>query len=78
MPEAVHRLVRCTAMTHRWRYESSDGTEVAGPDATFVDQAEAEAWFSDSWEDLADDGVEQVTLLDGDVVVYGPMGLAPS
>lgn len=68
-------------MTHRWRYETSDGTEVAGPAITFADQAEAEAWFGDSWESLADDGVEQVVLLHddgtGDTEVYGPMLLSP-
>ncbi len=61
----------------RWRYEDSDGSEVPGPDLDFVDQADAEAWFTDTWESLADDGVAQVVLLDGDTVVYGPMSLSP-
>jgi len=72
-------------MTHRWRYETSDGTAVDGPGLTFADQAEAEAWFGDNWESLAGDGVEQVVLLradgsgdtEADTVVYGPMLLSP-
>ncbi|WP_127783363.1 hypothetical protein [Rhodococcus sp. X156] len=65
-------------MAHRWRYEDSAGHPVAGPDLEFDDAAEAEAWFSDSWEELAGAGVHQVVLLDGDTKVYGPMGLDPA
>ncbi len=45
------------------------------PRAEFPGQGEAEAWLSDTWADLADAGVAQVTLLEGDRVVYGPMSL---
>lgn len=64
-------------MSFSWRYERTDGTVVAGPSLTFADQAEAEEWFGAEWEGLADDGVEQVVLLDGDTKVYGPMLLSP-
>ena len=65
-------------MTHRWRYETAEATPASGPDVEFADTAEAEAWFGDHWEELAADGVAQVVLLDGDQVVYGPMGLGPA
>lgn len=63
-------------MPYRWRYEDAAGNERTGPQETFDDQQEAELWLTDSWEELLDDGVEQVTLLDeDDAPVYGPMGL---
>ncbi|WP_040161830.1 SGNH/GDSL hydrolase family protein [Nigerium massiliense] len=43
----------------------------------FPTQADAEAWLTESFDDLLEDGVEAVTLLDGDSVVYGPMSLRP-
>jgi hypothetical protein len=58
-------------MSFRWRYLDSSGTEQAGPDETFADQAEAEGWLSDEWPALLDSGVDTVTLLDGDTEVYG-------
>lgn len=68
-------------MTFRWRYEKTDGSLVGGPELTFSDQLEAEAWFTDGWEELAQDGVEQVVLLETDPAgadrkVYGPMLLS--
>ncbi len=68
-------------MSHRWRYERTDGTVVEGPELTFGDQEEAEAWFTDAYPDLEQDGVEQVVLLrtddDGtEQRVYGPMLLS--
>jgi hypothetical protein len=41
----------------------------------FPSQAEAESWIGESWRDLLDAGIDQVTLLEGDRVVYGPMSL---
>lgn len=68
-------------MTFRWRYEKTDGSPVGGPELTFGDQLEAEGWFTDGWEELAQDGVEQVVLLETDPAgadrkVYGPMLLS--
>ena len=67
-------------MQWNWRYEKADGTVVVEiPDPVvsggFPSQAEAESWIGESWRDLLDAGVDQVTLLDGDRVVYGPMSL---
>ena len=39
-------------------------------------QAEAESWLGEHWRDLLERGVATVSLLRGDAVVYGPMGLA--
>jgi hypothetical protein len=62
-------------VSYRWRYLDEAGNETAGPDLTFDEQAEAEAWFTDTWPDLLDSGVHAVTLLSDGRVVYGPMGL---
>lgn len=45
---------------------------------TFADQAAAEAWLSENFEALSDQGIGEVTLLDGETVVYGPMDLDPA
>ncbi|GAA2826255.1 hypothetical protein [Crossiella cryophila] len=65
-------------MAYRWRYEDSGGGELSGPAVEFEDQDEAEAWFSAQWDQLSTTGIEQVTLLDGDDEVYGPMSLRPA
>lgn len=44
----------------------------------FDSQAEAEAWLTEHFPDLQDDGVSEVTLLEEDRVVYGPMPLDPA
>lgn len=62
-------------MRYRWRYEDDAGQDVTGPSADFADQPAAEAWLGDIWRDLLDSGVERVTLLRGDTMVYGPMSL---
>ncbi len=68
-------------MPFTWRYETSDGAAVTG-DAPlkerFPSQADAETWIGESWQDLLSRGVDQVTLLEGDLVVYGPMSLHPA
>lgn len=43
----------------------------------FATQAEAEAWLTEHYPDLQDAGVREVTLMEEDRVVYGPMGLDP-
>lgn len=56
-----------------WRWVT-DGAEL---DTTFGSQAEAEQWLTDNYPDLQDQGVHEVTLVEGDRVVYGPMSLDP-
>lgn len=61
-------------MTFRWRYLTETGTDASGPDETFADQAEAEAWLSDEWPGLIESEIRSVALLDGDTEIYR-MGL---
>lgn len=66
-------------MAWTWRYEGPDGTPVqpAGvPEPeSFPSQSDAESFIGESWRELLEAGVQQVTLLEGDRKVYGPMGL---
>jgi hypothetical protein len=64
-------------VTYRWRYEDRRGTAVPGPDLRFTEQSEAEDWLGANWQALLHGGVDQVTLLDGEDEVYGPMSLHP-
>lgn len=68
-------------MTWTWRYEADDGSPVAVAGAwvsePFPSQGDAETWIGETWRDLLDVGVTQVTLLDAGRKVYGPMGLRP-
>lgn len=59
----------------RWRYTTAD-RQTDETSGDFPTQADAEAWFAESWEDLADAGVVQVSLLREAEVVYGPMPLS--
>lgn len=64
---------------YRWRLEDASGQALADrPEHSvpFPTQADAEAWFAESWEDLAGAGVAQVSLLREAEVVYGPMPLS--
>ena len=69
-------------MSWTWRYESPTG-EASRPATVgeaaaaepFPNQSDAESWLGESWRQLLEAGVAQVTLLEGDRVVYGPMGL---
>ncbi|MGK2309394.1 hypothetical protein [Cutibacterium sp. V970] len=47
-----------------------------GAGQQFESQEEAEAWLSGTWPELQDAGVDAVTLMEDDEVVYGPMGLS--
>jgi hypothetical protein len=42
---------------------------------SFTSQSDAESWVGENWRALAEAGVEQVVLLDGQSTVY-EMGLA--
>ena len=44
-------------------------------DQRFASQADAESWVGEVWADLADAGVDAVTLFEHDREVYGPMSL---
>ncbi|MGH3095647.1 MAG: hypothetical protein ACRDMV_06550 [Streptosporangiales bacterium] len=68
-------------MAWQWRYEDASGSvieQAAELDAgnRFSSQADAESWLGENWRALLDAGVHQVTLLEEEREVYGPMGLA--
>ncbi len=62
-----------------WRLETATGTEVevsadfAGE--RFSSQADAESWVGEVWAELAEQGVDAVTLFEHERQVYGPMSL---
>ncbi len=62
-----------------WRLEDADGgeVEVSGDlaDQRFASQADAESWVGEIWSELAEVGVEAVTLFELERQVYGPMSL---
>ncbi len=63
-----------------WRYETASGDVVVldPPEAPgFPSQADAETWIGEEWQRLLEAGVDAVTLLEGERVVYGPMSLHP-
>jgi hypothetical protein len=64
-----------------WRYERTDGSVVdAAPDGaptSFPAQGDAESWIGESWPSLLEAGVDAVSLLEDERVVYGPMSLHP-
>lgn len=67
-------------MAWTWRYEDSSGATVVPRDSAptaeaFPNQADAESWIGEHWRPLLEAGVAQVTLLEGEREVYGPMGL---
>ena len=68
--------------TWHWRYERADGSVVddAGTVVTegFPAQADAETWIGEVWRELLEQGVDAVSLLEEDRVVYGPMSLHPT
>lgn len=71
-----------TQAVWRWQLLDAAGVDVSqahdpsGRELRFVSQADAETWIGEAWRKLADDGVDAVTLLEGDREVYGPMSLS--
>ena len=71
---------------YTWRYERSDGTilgdepnplpEVAAVDP-FPSQGDAESWIGETWQELRAAGVDSVSLLEDERVVYAGMSLHP-
>lgn len=65
-------------MTWTWRLQDAAGSVVeagTGLESGFPSRSDAESWIGEAWQDLLEQGVEQVTLLDEDHEVYGPMSL---
>ncbi len=59
------------------RADGSEPAASAPAPGTFPNQAEAETFIGESWRELLDAGVDQVSLFEGDRKVYGPMSLHP-
>jgi hypothetical protein len=64
-------------MPWSWRYEGVDGQPVTGPAETFSSQADAESWLGQTYRQLAEAGVTQVSLVEDDRVDY-QMSLLPA
>ena len=66
----------------RWQLQNAAGEQVAITgelaEASFASQADAESWVGEYYADLAEQGVDTVTLLEVDRTVNGPMSLHPS
>jgi hypothetical protein len=62
-------------MAWSWRLEKSDGQAAGVAEETFTTQADAETWLGENWRGLREEGIDQVTLLDGESKIYGPMSL---
>jgi hypothetical protein len=61
-----------------WTFLDADSTAMTGEALVatgFPSQSDAESWLGEQWRELADAGVEAVTLLHEGEVVYGPMSL---
>ena len=43
---------------------------------SFESQEAAEAWFSETYPELLDEGIAAVSLFDDEQALYGPMALA--
>jgi hypothetical protein len=69
-------------MSWTWRFEGDDGAAVtvagASGSESFPSQGDAETWIGESWNELLDAGVTQVTLCDAGRRIYGPMSLRPT
>ncbi|WP_433325654.1 hypothetical protein [Spirillospora sp. CA-294931] len=57
-------------MAWSWRLEKADGQVVGMAEESFTTQADAETWLGENWRSLREDGIDKVTLLEGDEVVY--------
>jgi hypothetical protein len=64
----------------RWRFEDASGREIPGDSVSagsphFPSQSDAESWVGEVWRELLEEGIDAVTLFEGDRQVYGPMSL---
>lgn len=66
-------------MAWTWRLETASGEPapegIEVPE--FESQGDAETWVGDEWQTLLEQGVDSVTLLEGDRVEYAGMSLHP-
>jgi hypothetical protein len=74
------RLAKVTCMRDEWTwtYFDAEATVMTGESLVstgFPSQSDAETWLGEQWRELAEAGVEAVTLEHEGAVVYGPMSL---
>lgn len=55
----------------------TDEVHAPGPAPRFAAQGDAETWVGEAWRELAEKGVDAVSLFEADRLVYGPMSLQP-
>lgn len=64
-----------------WKLLNAAGEQVSVDvdlaDQRFGDELQAETWIGDVFSDLLAEGVDEVTLYEGERKVYGPMSLHP-
>lgn len=61
-----------------WTYADAGGVAVTTEPTTstaFPSQSDAENWFGETWRELLDAGISEVSLFRDGVLVYGPMSL---
>jgi len=64
-----------------WIFLDADGAAMTGEALVatgFPSQSDAESWLGEQWRELADIGVDSVTLKHEGDAVYGPMSLRPA
>ncbi|MDT0444102.1 MULTISPECIES: hypothetical protein [unclassified Streptomyces] len=64
-------------MAWEWRFEKADGTaaEPTAAPGDFGTQGDAESWIGELWPELLAEGIDQVSLFEDGVKIYGPMSL---
>jgi hypothetical protein len=63
-------------MVYLWRYADEAGVVADGPAVSFESQDAAEAWLSETYPELIDEGIAAVSLFNDEQALYGPMALA--
>ncbi len=64
-------------MSWTWRYTDPTGADMDVADSqSFESRSDAESWLGEHFAELADQGVEAVTLYEAERKVYGPMSLS--
>ena len=58
-----------------WWQCLADGQPVERAVQEFPTRGDAESWLGEAWAELADEGVDAVTLFEAGREVYGPMSL---
>jgi hypothetical protein len=58
-------------MAFHWRLTPADRTSGdTNPPSSFPSQSDAESWLGEAWRELSAAGVQSVTLVDGQQVLY--------